>query len=75
MSGADSDGSAFPPPLPREREKERERETARESIHQDGTAADPVETVLLSLRIFLIVFCLFGFFLFFIFVFTFCGSH
>ena len=38
------------PPLKAERERERER--GRKYVHQEGTAADPVEKVLMSLFLF-----------------------
>ena len=44
---ADSGGGA-PGARPLSEEREREREREREYVHQEGTATDPVETVLVK---------------------------
>ena len=38
--------SSAPPPKSRERERERERESVLKYVHQEGTAANPLEKVL-----------------------------
>ena len=50
-----NDSGAHRPPKRRERERERERKRERERekyVHQEGTAVDPVEKVLMSFLFF-----------------------